>query len=67
MDQNTANKLNWRKIEDEQPEEGQEVLTKMKHGVISGYYCVEDQTCSKYYWRELEWYVYEWVPIEEVL
>lgn len=35
---------------------GEEYLTKMKHGWISGQWDAEDRTCGKYYWRDMEWW-----------
>lgn len=57
--------MKWRKFEDEKPEDGQECLTKMKHGLISGSYDAEEQAFTGYYWREMEWWATHWVPIEE--
>ncbi len=36
--------------------EGEEYLTEMKHGWISGYWDPTSETCSGYYWRFDEWY-----------
>ena len=36
--------------------EGEEYLTEMKHGWISGQWDPEDKVCREYYWRDMEWY-----------
>lgn len=36
--------------------EGEEYLTEMKHGWISGQWDPERQTCGGYYWHDMEWY-----------
>lgn len=36
--------------------EGEEYLTEMKHGWISGYWDPKTETCNGYYWRDMEWY-----------
>ena len=58
--------MNWRDMNEEQPIDGQDCLTKMKHGIIQGQYCKEDKTFNAYYWRSMEWYASEWIPIEEI-
>jgi hypothetical protein len=58
--------MNWRKFDDEKPEDGQICLTKMKHGIISGFYNPKESNFSGYYWQEMEWYASHWIPIEEV-
>lgn len=57
--------LNWRNFDVEKPADGQACLTKMKHGIIEGQYDAEDMTFGQYYWRDMEWWATEWVPIEE--
>lgn len=58
--------MNWRSIKESKPDDGQRCLTKMKHGIIEGFYSAEDDTFSKYYWREMDWYATHWIPIEDV-
>lgn len=58
--------LNWRNMNNEKPEDGQNCLTKMKHGLIQGYYDAADNDFSGYYWRDMYWWAEAWVPIEEV-
>ena len=58
--------LNWIKMQDRKPENDQVCLTKMKHGIIQGRYDEEEGVFTGYYWRDIEWDAYEWVPIEEV-
>lgn len=59
--------MRWRNIDDEKPNDGQECLTEMKHGFISGQYCAADRTFGGYYWRAMEWYASRWVPTEELM
>lgn len=58
--------MNWRSITKEQPQDGQECLTDMKHGIISGFYNEQDKDFHGYYFTDLSWYAQRWVPIEEV-
>ena len=58
--------LNWRKFNEEKPEGGQACLTKMKHGIIEGTYNIVEDCFEGYYWNDLMWSAYYWVPIEEV-
>jgi hypothetical protein len=37
--------INWIKLKDKKPEDGQLCLTKMKHGIISGFYNVYSLYC----------------------
>lgn len=39
-------------------EDGATYLTEMKHGWISGQWDSKTQTCSAYYWRDMEWSPY---------
>lgn len=41
----------------EQAVDGEEYLTKMKHGWISGAWDSKEKTCNGYYWRDMSWYV----------
>ena len=59
--------LNWRPMSESKPADGQQCLTRMKHGIIEGQYCVEDGTFGQYYWRDMEWRAQAWIPIEEAL
>jgi hypothetical protein len=48
--------------------DGEEYLTEMKHGWISGQWDLERKTCCGYYWRDIEWYphtLYKIVKDEE--
>lgn len=44
---------------------GNRYITYMKHGWISGYWDAETETCSGYYWRDMEWFPYELYEIME--
>lgn len=57
----------WRNINEEKPEDGQDCITKMKHGVIQGWWDEEEKVFRRYYWNELEWYGSHWAPAEEVV
>lgn len=58
--------MKWRKIEDEQPKPFQEILAKFKYGVIQ---CSRDGDRDNvgylYMWDDREFFIYEWMPIEE--
>lgn len=58
--------IRWRGIDNEKPSDGQDCITKMKHGIIQGTYSEKDETFGAYYWRDMEWYASEWAPIEDV-
>lgn len=58
--------IKWIKMEDRKPEDEQDCLTKMKHGMIQGRYDAEDESFKGYYWRDMEWSARAWIPIEEV-
>jgi hypothetical protein len=58
--------MNWRDFNEEKPYDGQECLTKMKHGIIEGRYEADEKCFYGYYWQEMEWWATHWVPIEEV-
>ena len=57
--------FNWRDIQIEKPENGQNCLCEMKHGLISGYYETKDNTFTGYYFTDITWYASKWIPIEE--
>jgi len=57
--------INWRELDNEKPADGQDCITKMKHGIIQGTYCEKDGAFGAYYWRYMEWYASAWAPIEE--
>lgn len=63
---NESNAIKWRNLSEEKPYDGQLCLTKMKHGIISGYYSAKDNDFGAYYWRDMEWFGTYWVPFEEV-
>jgi hypothetical protein len=58
--------MKWRKIEDEKPQPLQSILVKFKYGIIS---CERDEERDNvgylYMWNDREFYIYEWMPIEE--
>jgi len=58
--------IKWRDFKTERPKDEQAILTKMKHGIISGWWNNDAGVCMGYYWSDLEWNAYYWVPIEEV-
>ncbi len=55
--------LEWRKDFENLPD-GTEVLTQMKHGIISGTWCAEERVCRGYYWRDIEWNPYCFIVLE---
>ena len=57
--------MNWRKISEEKPEDKQECLTNMKHGLIQGTFIAEEGYFEGYYFTTFYWYAEEWLPIEE--
>lgn len=52
----------WTPMSDPPPD-GAEVLTLMKHGIISGFYDASEQACRGYYWRDMEWIPHAWAPM----
>ena len=48
--------LKWRDIKKEIPKNGEDCLTKMKHGIIQGMYNEDSNTFTQYYCRDMEWY-----------
>ncbi len=60
-------KINWRKTKEDEPQDMQECLTKMKNGLIQGFYQAENGTFGGYFYGEMEWDATEWVPIEECI
>lgn len=59
--------LNWIKMRDRKPKNGQVCLTKMKHGIIQGFYDKRYDNFGDYYGQDMEWHAHEWVPIEDVV
>ncbi len=57
--------MKFRSMKEEQPEDGQPCLTRMKHGIIEGTYFAKEDVFRGYYFGDLEWIAYEWLPIEE--
>jgi hypothetical protein len=57
--------MRWRKIEDEKPADWQHILAKFKHGIIDCEWNGKEQTGSTYIWQDFNFFVYEWMPIEE--
>jgi len=55
--------IEWFNIKEKEPEDGQEVLTTMKHGIISGIWSAQDRVCRGYYWTDLEWRPHMWAAI----
>ena len=53
----------WRPIDE--CADGAEVLTIMKHGVISGTYTKSDGECGGYYWSDLSWYPSKFRPLPD--
>ena len=51
--------MKWRKMETAPL--GERILTLMKHGVIEGAW--DGESCTGYYWREMEWNPYGWMPL----
>jgi len=58
--------MNWIGISKKKPKDGQQCLTKMKHGIIEGAYNAEDGVFEQYYWTDMSWHGDAWVPIEDV-
>lgn len=59
--------LNWRFTEEIIPADGQQCLTYMKYGLLSGEYDAEANEFSTYLGQEFTWYATKWVPIEDAL
>jgi hypothetical protein len=57
--------LKWISIRDRKPANEQVCLTKMKHGIIEGVYDAEEENFTGYYWTDIIWNAYAWVPIED--
>lgn len=63
--------LNWRKMKsldevDVELIDGEEYLTEMKHGYLSGTWDAKERIFRGYYWNDLEWWAYRYVPISEI-
>ena len=58
--------MEWIRFDMKKPADGQECLTRMKHGVISGYYDAAEDWFHGYYYRDIQWFATYWVPIEDV-
>jgi len=58
--------INWRKVDENPPADGQLCLTKMKHGYISGYYDAREGEFTGYYWRDMSWYADLWAPVSDI-
>jgi hypothetical protein len=58
--------LNWLSVNDNPPKDGQDCLVKMKHGIIQGTYNADDNSFSRYYFQDIEFYGHDWVPIEDL-
>ena len=58
--------IKWRSMKEERPADGQECLTLMKHGLISGFFDAGEAEFSGYYFNDLNWIAKYWVPIEEI-
>lgn len=57
--------INWIKTSEQKPEDGQDCITDMKHGVIQGRWDASEGTFNGYYWRDIEWFASRWAPISE--
>jgi hypothetical protein len=55
--------LEWRKDFENLPDEAY-ILTKMKHGIISGTWDAEERVCRGYYWHDMEWNPYCFIVLE---
>jgi hypothetical protein len=58
-------KMTWRNINNEKPKDGQHILARFKHGIIDCRWEESSEVGCTYIWHDLEFYVYEWMPIEE--
>lgn len=58
------NNLEWREDFENLPD-GTKVLTKMKHGIISGAWDAKNGVCQGYYWRDMQWYPYAFIVLED--
>lgn len=56
---------NWIKFEDKKPEDGQSILAKFKYGIIDCAYDEERSVGMTYIWQDIEFYIYEWMPLEK--
>jgi hypothetical protein len=61
-----SGKINWRNIENEEPEHDQKCLVKMKHGIMDGYYDSKNKTFSTYKFTDIDYYGHYWIPITEI-
>jgi hypothetical protein len=61
---NTLKNAKWRSVENDPPPENVEVLTQMKHGVISGFYNAEEGWFEGYYFEDISWYAMTWFPMD---
>lgn len=55
----------WIDIEKQKPRDGQKILTNMKHGVIAGYWCESEGFARAYYWRDMEFFISQWIDFDE--
>ena len=52
-------------VAEEDRVDGENYLTKMKHGIISGRWNAKEEVCVGYYWQNLEWFPYTTYLVEE--
>jgi hypothetical protein len=57
-------KSNWINISDKKPEEGQNIMAIFKHGIIDCSYDAECNVGRTYIWRDFEFYIHSWMPLE---
>jgi hypothetical protein len=53
----------WRAVKNDPPPPYEYVLTRMKHGLISGQYDPDEGVFNGYYWRDMEWFADHWMPL----
>ena len=58
--------LDWRSMAQEKPQDDQDCLVDMKHGIHQGTWNEKDGYFTAYLFSDIEFSGYRWVPIEEV-
>jgi hypothetical protein len=58
--------ITWIDMKSREPKDGQDCITRMKHGIIQGTWDAEERNFGRYYWRDMEWGAWQWAPIESI-
>jgi hypothetical protein len=64
--QNKSARLKWINFKDQEPEDGQDCLVEMKHGIVQGMWVAEDRWFTVYLWKDITFFGTRWMPIEDV-